>query len=53
VKISINPDAHRIKGLHDIRYGTLVAQKAGLTADNVLNCLGRDGFEHWLAARKG
>jgi DNA polymerase (family 10) len=53
VKISINPDAHRIEGLHDIRYGTLVAQKAGLTADNVLNCLGRDGFEHWLAARKG
>lgn len=53
VKISINPDAHRIEGLNDVRYGILVAQKAGLEAFNVLNCLGKNDFEHWLAARKG
>lgn len=32
VMISINPDAHNIAGMHDIRYGVLVAQKAGLSA---------------------
>lgn len=51
VKISINPDAHRIEGLRDIRYGTMVAQKAGLSAENVLNCLGASEFEHWLKLR--
>ena len=52
VKISINPDAHRIEGLRDIRYGMLVAQKAGLTAEHVLNCLGKDDFTQWLKTRK-
>lgn len=31
VKIAINPDAHRVAGLQDLRYGLAVAQKAGLT----------------------
>lgn len=31
VLISINPDAHFVKGLYDIRFGVLAAQKAGLT----------------------
>jgi DNA polymerase (family 10) len=52
VKISVNPDAHRIEGLRDIRYGMLVAQKAGLTAEHVLNCLGKDDFTQWLKTRK-
>jgi len=52
VKISINPDAHRIDGLRDIRYGMLVSQKAGLNAENVLNCLDAASFESWLKTRK-
>jgi DNA polymerase (family 10) len=32
VLISIDPDAHSIEGFEDVRYGVLVAQKAGLTA---------------------
>jgi DNA polymerase (family 10) len=32
VMISINPDAHNIAGMQDIKYGVLVAQKAGLNA---------------------
>lgn len=32
VLISINPDAHNIAGMKDIKYGVLVAQKAGLSA---------------------
>jgi DNA polymerase (family 10) len=32
VMISINPDAHNIAGMQDIKYGVMVAQKAGLNA---------------------
>lgn len=39
VMISINPDAHEMKGIHDMHYGVAVARKAGLTADMTLNCL--------------
>jgi DNA polymerase (family 10) len=52
VKISINPDAHRIEGLRDIRYGVMVAQKAGLQPNGVLNCLDKEEFGQWLTARK-
>lgn len=39
VKISINPDAHRIEGISDIRYGVYMARKGWLTASDVLNCM--------------
>lgn len=32
VLLSINPDAHTIEGIDDIRYGVLVAQKGMMTA---------------------
>ncbi len=35
VKIAVNPDAHRISGLDDVHYGILMAQKAGLTRDDI------------------
>jgi DNA polymerase (family 10) len=34
---SINPDAHDLPGLEDVRWGLLVARKAGFTRDHVLN----------------
>jgi DNA polymerase (family 10) len=37
VILSINPDAHRKEGFHDMRYGIMVARKGGLTAQNCLN----------------
>ena len=37
VLLSINPDAHRMEGFHDMHYGTLVARKGGLTAEKCLN----------------
>lgn len=42
VMISINPDAHEIKGLADVQYGVNVARKGGLTKDFTLNCLSLD-----------
>jgi DNA polymerase (family 10) len=37
VLLSINPDAHRKEGFHDMRFGVMVARKGGLTADKCLN----------------
>ncbi|WP_042479686.1 DNA polymerase/3'-5' exonuclease PolX [Solitalea canadensis] len=39
VMISINPDAHRKEGIHDMKYGVHVARKAGLTKNMCFNAL--------------
>ncbi|MFN9666946.1 MAG: helix-hairpin-helix domain-containing protein [Bacteroidota bacterium] len=49
VMISINPDAHNIAGLNDIRYGVLVAQKAGLPAAGNLSSLSLSDMRHFIA----
>jgi DNA polymerase (family 10) len=45
IPISINPDAHSKDGVHDTRYGVMVARKGGLTA---AGCLNARGAEEWL-----
>ncbi|ADQ16866.1 PHP domain protein [Leadbetterella byssophila DSM 17132] len=42
VMISINPDAHSTQGLLDIKYGVMVARKAGLPRKMTLNALSVD-----------
>jgi len=37
VKISINPDAHRIEGYEDMNYGIGIARKGWLSKEDVLN----------------
>lgn len=39
VMISINPDAHRKEGYHDMHYGVGVARKGGLTKEMTFNTL--------------
>lgn len=39
VLLSINPDAHRNEGFHDMKYGVNVARKAGLEKEQCLNAL--------------
>lgn len=46
--ISIDPDAHSIKGFDDTRYGVLVAQKAGLTKERNLSSFSLEVFEAFL-----
>jgi DNA polymerase (family 10) len=50
VLLSINPDAHRKEGFNDMKYGTLVARKGGLSKENCLNAMNLDQisilFEH-------
>ena len=52
VKISINPDAHSPRGIDDIRYGVLVAQKAGLRPRDCVNCLDAGGFAEYLLSQR-
>ena len=52
VLISINPDAHSIEGIEDVRYGVLVAQKAGLQASANLSSFTKAHFEEWLTNHK-
>ncbi len=52
VKISVDPDAHSIKGYNDVRYGVLAAQKGGLTKENNLSSFSLEEFEAFLASKK-
>ncbi len=52
VMISIDPDAHFIEGLDDIRFGVTVAQKTLLTKENNLSSLGRENFEKYILHRR-
>jgi len=45
---SINPDAHSVEGIDDIRFGVMIAQKARFEKDRVLNTLGLNEFGKWL-----
>lgn len=45
---SINPDAHTIEGIDDIRYGVMIAQKAKFDPDRVLNTKSAAEFRKWL-----
>ncbi len=48
VLVSVNPDAHNLRGVHDIQYGTHAARKGGLLKENTLNALTKDNFEKYL-----
>ncbi len=50
--ISIDPDAHFIDGLNDIKYGVLVAQKAGVTSKQNLSSYTLDEMEKFIKQRK-
>jgi DNA polymerase (family 10) len=52
VLISIDPDSHAVDGYHDVVFGTLVAQKAGLTKEKNLSSFSLAQFESYLAETK-
>ncbi|MEM1056755.1 MAG: helix-hairpin-helix domain-containing protein [Bacteroidota bacterium] len=47
VPVSINPDAHVTDGLDDVQWGVAAAQKAGLSATDVLNTRTTDDLLTW------
>ncbi len=44
LKLVINPDAHSIDGLDNVRWGVAVARRAGARADEIVNCREIDEF---------
>ncbi|MBK8955157.1 MAG: DNA polymerase/3'-5' exonuclease PolX [Saprospiraceae bacterium] len=48
VQISINPDAHNLKGIGDIKYGVLAARKGGLLKNKCLNSRSVAEFSLWI-----
>ena len=46
--ISINPDAHSIQEIDNMKWGVAVSRKGWLTADQCLNALPLDAFAQWL-----
>lgn len=52
VLISVDPDAHSIEAFNDVRYGTLAAQKGGLTKEKNLSSFSLAEFEKFLEERK-
>ncbi len=52
VLTAIDPDAHAVEGYADIRFGVLVAQKAGVHAGQNLSSFSRAELETWLQERR-
>ncbi|MDQ0640411.1 DNA polymerase (family 10) [Pedobacter sp. W3I1] len=52
VLLSVNPDAHRTEGFHDMHYGILVARKGGLSADKCLNAFSLEEITEYFESKK-
>jgi DNA polymerase (family X) len=48
VKLAINTDAHGLADLDQLQYGVLTARRAGVTKNNVVNCMTKAGLAKWL-----
>ena len=48
VKIFINPDAHNIEDIYNLKYGINTARKGWLEKEDILNSLGKDGMDVFL-----
>ncbi|GJM60959.1 DNA polymerase/3'-5' exonuclease PolX [Persicobacter diffluens] len=53
VEISINPDAHEIKGFADMQYGVQVGRKAGLRKDQTFNTKSTAEVAAYFKSKKG
>jgi DNA polymerase (family 10) len=52
VLLSVNPDAHRKEGFHDMHYGVLIGRKGGLTAKQCLNALSLQDISQYFGNKK-
>lgn len=52
VLLSVNPDAHRTEGFHDMHYGILVARKGGLSAGKCLNAFSLEEITAYFNSKK-
>ncbi len=52
VLLSINPDAHKKEGYHDMKYGVMVAQKGGLSKEFCLNAWDKNKLGEYFKSKK-
>lgn len=52
VMISINPDAHSIHEIDNIRWGVSAARKGGLAKDMTWNAMPLQGIKKWLSLKR-
>ncbi len=52
VYLSINPDAHKKEGYHDMKYGVMVAQKGALSKEFCLNAFDKDQLANYFNSKK-
>lgn len=52
VLLSINPDAHRKEGFHDMHYGVLIGRKGGLTSKQCLNSFALQDISQYFNNKK-
>jgi len=52
VLLSVNPDAHRTEGFHDMHYGILVVRKGGLSAGKCLNAFPLEEITAYFNSKK-
>jgi DNA polymerase (family X) len=52
IKIPINPDAHTLAGIDDMRYGIGIARKGWLRATDVLNTLDSEAIQTYFHVRR-
>jgi DNA polymerase (family 10) len=52
VLLSINPDAHAMKGYYDMHYGVSIGRKGGLTSDRTFNAYSLSEIEKYLHEKR-
>lgn len=52
VLLSVNPDAHSTAGFQDVFYGTMVAQKGGLTKEHNLSSYNLEAFKWFVEGQQ-
>jgi DNA polymerase (family 10) len=52
VLISINPDAHNLLAIQDVKYGIMAARRGNLQKSNCLNTMNLADFETWISSKK-
>jgi DNA polymerase (family 10) len=52
VKLSVNPDAHRVEGFSDMHYGVLAARKGGLYKEMCLNAFSLEEIKKEFESKK-
>jgi len=52
IAVSINPDAHEVKGFSDTAFGVAIARKGWLEKKDVFNTLPRPEVEAYLLKRR-